>query len=318
MDVRFLQSFVTVVDVGSLAEAARRLDLTPAAIAARLHALEEELGVPLVRRAGRSVVPTEAGIRILDRARQVIRDIRDMGSVASGDASLGEFRLGSFVTAMGSIVPPLLGQLYRRHPNVNLFVKPGRSIELCESLTRGELDAAIVVEPQFAVAKGYQWVEFMAEPLVVVAPAAMAGRDPHELLASEHFIRYDRSVLGGQLADRYLRDHGIRPRQRLEVDGLMVIAALVGEGLGVALVPDWRPMWDAGLGIARCPLPDRAPVRRVGLIWSTHGPRATLAEALLAEARALFETPPFETPFDPHSGVLPRDSGKRRKSKSTP
>ncbi|WP_423199378.1 MULTISPECIES: LysR family transcriptional regulator [unclassified Cupriavidus] len=291
MDVRFLQSFVTVVDVGSLAEAARRLDLTPAAIAARLHALEEELGVPLVRRAGRSVVPTEAGIRILDRARQVIRDIRDMGAVASGDASLGEFRLGSFVTAMGSIVPPLLGRLYRQHPGVNLFVKPGRSIELCESLTRGELDAAIVVEPQFAVAKGYHWAEFMAEPLVVVAPAAMADRDPLALLATEPFIRYDRSVLGGQLADRYLRDHGIRPRQRLEVDGLMVIAALVGEGLGVALVPDWQPMWHSGLAITRRPLPDRAPVRRVGLIWSTHGPRASLAEALLAEARALFAQP---------------------------
>lgn len=290
MDVRFLQSFVTVVDVGSLAEAARRLDLTPAAIAARLHALEEELGVPLVRRAGRSVVPTEAGIRILDRARQIIRDIRDMNTVASGDASLGEFRLGSFVTAMGSIVPPLLGRLYRQHPNVNLFVKPGRSIELCESLVRGELDAAIVVEPQFAVAKGYQWEEFIAEPLVVVAPASMAGQDPHALLATQPFIRYDRSVLGGQLADRYLRDHNLRPHQRLEVDGLMVIAALVSEGLGVALVPDWAPMWDGRLAIARLPLPDRAPVRRVGLIWATHGPRASLAEALLAEARALFGT----------------------------
>ncbi|SFC20440.1 transcriptional regulator, LysR family [Cupriavidus sp. OV038] len=290
MDVRFLQSFVTVVDVGSLAEAARRLDLTPAAIAARLHALEEEIGVPLVRRAGRSVVPTEAGIRILERARQVIRDVRDMSTVASGDASLGEFRLGSFVTAMGSIVPPLLGQLYRRHPDVNLFVKPGRSIELCESLVRGELDAAIVVEPQFAVAKGYQWAEFIAEPLVVVAPAALAGQDPHVLLATQPFIRYDRSVLGGQLADRYLRDHDIRPHQRLEVDGLMVIAALVSEGLGVALVPDWAPMWDGPLKIARLPLPDRAPVRRVGLIWATHGPRASLAEALLDEARALFRT----------------------------
>lgn len=290
MDVRFLQSFVTVVDVGSLAEAARRLDLTPAAIAARLHALEEELGVPLVRRAGRSVVPTEAGIRILDRARQIIRDIRDMNTVASGDASLGEFRLGSFVTAMGSIVPPLLGRLYRQHPNVNLFVKPGRSIELCESLVRGELDAAIVVEPQFAVAKGYQWEEFIAEPLVVVAPASMVGQDPHALLATQPFIRYDRSVLGGQLADRYLRDHNLRPHQRLEVDGLMVIAALVSEGLGVALVPDWAPMWDGRLDIARLPLPDRAPVRRVGLIWATHGPRASLAEALLAEARALFGT----------------------------
>ena len=58
MDARFLLSFVTVVEVGSMAEAARRLDLTPAAIAARVHALEEELGVAIIKRAGRSVKAT--------------------------------------------------------------------------------------------------------------------------------------------------------------------------------------------------------------------------------------------------------------------
>ena len=119
------------------------------------------------------------------------------------------------------------------------------------------------------------------------APAALAQRDAHELLASEPFIRYDRSVLGGQLADRYLRDHGIAVRQRLEMDGLMAVAALVGQGLGVALVPDWAPIWSSGFDIARIPLPGRAPVRRVGMVWVTHGPRAVLAQALLAEARAV-------------------------------
>jgi DNA-binding transcriptional LysR family regulator len=291
MDVRFLQSFVTVVDVGSLAEAARRLDLTPAAIAARLHSLEEQLGAPLVKRAGRSVLPTEAGMRILDRARQVLRDVRDMSAVASAGAAVGEFRLGVFVSAMTGIMPPVLARLYRQHPDVSFLVKPGGSVELCQSVTNGELDAAIVVEPQFAVAKGYQWAQILEEPLVVVAPKSMATRDPLELLANEPFIRYDRSVLGGQLADRYLRDHDIHPHQRLEVDGLMAIATLVSEGLGVALVPDWAPMWQSGLRIARRPLPDRAPVRRVGLIWATHGPRASLAETLLAEAITLFGKP---------------------------
>ena len=71
MDIRYLQSFVTVVEVGSLAEAARRLDLTPAAIAARVRGLEEELGAVLVKRAGRSVKPTAAGEKILERAPRV-------------------------------------------------------------------------------------------------------------------------------------------------------------------------------------------------------------------------------------------------------
>ena len=74
MDVRYLQSFVTVVESGSYAQAARRLDLTPTAVAARVKALEQTLGLSLVKRAGRSVRPTDAGMRILDRARALLRD----------------------------------------------------------------------------------------------------------------------------------------------------------------------------------------------------------------------------------------------------
>jgi DNA-binding transcriptional LysR family regulator len=120
----------------------------------------------------------------------------------------------------------------------------------------------------------------------------MGGRDPHELLASEPFIRYDRSALGGQLADRYLRDHGLRPRQRLEIDNLMAIAALVDKGLGVSLLPDWPALDTSGLRIARLALPGpHVPVRRVGLAYALQGPCLPLALALLEEARTVFAAP---------------------------
>jgi DNA-binding transcriptional LysR family regulator len=288
MDARYLQSFVTVVEVGSLAEAARRLDLTPAAIAARVRALEEELGTTLVKRAGRSVKPTGAGVKILERARSVLRDIRDLHTIAGDGVALGELRVGVFTSAMTSVLPPVLKRLYARYPDLQVFVAPGNSVELCRQVGSGALDAAIVVEPQFAIAKGCEWRSLVAEPLVVVAPAALAGRPAHELLRTEPFIRYDRSVLGGKMVDRYLRDQGIRPRQRLEIDGLMAIAALVEQGLGVALLPDWAPLWQSGLAIARIPLPERAPVRHVGLIWDTQGPRVALAQAVLTAAEAVF------------------------------
>lgn len=288
MDIRYLQSFVTVVEVGSLAEAARRLDLTPAAIAARVRGLEEELGAILIKRAGRSVKPTAAGEKILERARAVLRDIRDLKATAKDGESLGELRLGVFVSAMTSMLPPVLNRLYVRYPDLNVFVVTGSSVDLCRQVATGAIDAAFVVEPQFAVAKSCAWVSLMEEPLVVVAHQSMAGRDAHELLRNEPFIRYDRSVLGGQLADRYLRDQGIRPKQRLEIDGLMAIASLVDQSLGVALLPDWSSLWQLGMSITRIPLPSRAPVRHTGLIWGEQGPRASLALAVLKEAKTLF------------------------------
>jgi DNA-binding transcriptional LysR family regulator len=291
VDLRYLQSFVTVVEFGSFAEAARRLDLTPAAIAARIHALEDDLGQALVKRAGRSVKATEAGEKILERARAVLRDVRDLRAVAGDGTSLGELRLGVFFSAMTNVLPPVLKGLYARHPALKIFVAPGNSVALCRQVSSGELDAAFVVEPQFTIGKNCEWRSLVEEPLVVVAPAALAGGDAHALLASQPFIRYDRAVLGGQLADRYLRDHGIRPQQRLEIDGLMAVAALVEQGLGVALVPDWAPLWTSGLAIVRIALPERAPVRRVGLVWAQQGPRASLAEAVLQQAQAVFGQP---------------------------
>lgn len=287
MDTRYLQSFVAVAELGSMAEAARRLDVTPAAIAARVNALEEEIGMALVQRAGRSVRPTQAGLLILDRVRNVLRDVRDLRAAATDGASLGELRLGVFVSAMTGLLPPVLKRLYERYPDLSVYVEPGKSVELCRQVATGALDAALVVEPQFAIAKGCAFQTLLEEPMVVVTRRSMPLRSAHDLLRNEPFIRYDRSALGGQLADRYLRDQGIAVRQRLEIDSLITVAALVGQGLGVALLPDWAPMWKTGLEIAKVALPDRAPVRRAGLIWATRGPRVALARALLAETQAV-------------------------------
>lgn len=288
MDIRYLQSFVTVADSGSFAQAARQLDLTSTAVAARVKALEQTLGLSLIQRAGRSVRPTDAGLRILERSRALLRDARDLATLVDDTAPYGELRLGVFVSAMTSVLPPVLKRFYDLYPSLSVFVTPGSSVELCRQVGAGELDAAVVVQPQFSLAKTCRWQSLMEEILVVVAPAAMAGHDPLELLRTQPFIRYDRSVLGGQLADRYLRDHGISPHQRLEIDSLLGVAALVDQGLGVALLPDWSSLWSTRYELARIPLPGRAPVRRVGLVWQERGPRAQLAEAFLREAQAVF------------------------------
>jgi len=293
MDLRTVQSFVAVVEEGSLAGAARRLNLTATAIAARVHALEQELGASLIRRAGRAVKPTEVGVRILDAAGGLLRDARHLRATALTDThtATGEIRIGSFVSARTGLVPPVLKALYAEYPTIQVWLTSGSSVALPQQVHDGALDLAFVVEPQFALGKNCQWRCLLEEPLVVVAPAALVAdreADALELLRHQPYICYDRTVLGGQLAERYLRDHGIVPQQRLEIDGLMTVAHLVGQGLGVALLPDWTPMWQAGLAIARVPLPGHAPVRRVGVVWARYGPRAFLAERVVALAAGIF------------------------------
>lgn len=289
MDIRYVQSFVAVVEGGSLAEAARRLDLSAAAVAARVRSLEEELGTSLVQRAGRSVRPTAQGLKVLESAHALLRSARDIQALArDAAAEIGELRLGVFVSAMTSVLPSLLQGFYASYPHASLLVEPGASVELCRRVAAGELDVAVVVEPQFAVPKTCDWIALMDEPLVVIAPAGTAQTDAHELLRREPFIRYHRNVLGGQLADRYLRDHDIVPHQRLEIDSLLAIAALVGKGLGVSLLPDWSQRWEGGLSLVKIELPDRPPVRRIGLIVARQSPHLALARVFAEQALRAF------------------------------
>lgn len=288
MDLRYLQSFVTTVECGSIAEAARRLDMTAAAVAARLKALEEELGTDLVRRSGRVVKPTAAGLNIFDSARNMLREERDIRALANAKVQLGELRLGSFVSALTTVLPPVLRRLYASNPNLSVSVVSNASTELCRMVATGDLDAAVVVEPQFAIPKTCEWRVLMEEPLVVVVPRELAHREAHDLLQTEPFIQYDRSVVGGQMADRYLRQHGLSPHTRLEINGLMSIAAMVDQGLGVSLLPDWSALWSSGLSIQRVPLPGVAPVRKSGLIWGSQSPRVPIARMFLEQAESLF------------------------------
>jgi DNA-binding transcriptional LysR family regulator len=288
MNVESLHSFVTVVEAGSFAEAARRLDVTSAAVAARVHALEHELGVALIQRAGRSVRATDAGAKLLERARSILRDVRDLRTIAGNSSLPGELRLGVFPTALIDMLPAVLQRMYAVYPDLAVFVQPSTSVQLCSLVASGELDAALVIEPQFALPKNSEWQPLTEERLVVIAHASLAAREPLSLLAEEPFIRYDRVSLGGQLADRYLRDSGIRPHQRLEIDNLFAIGALVSKGLGVSLLPNSPTLWSFGLEIATLQLSGEVPLRRVGVIRSLRGPCAPLTAELLRQAQHVF------------------------------
>ncbi|MGF6535207.1 MULTISPECIES: LysR family transcriptional regulator [Paraburkholderia] len=288
MDSRYLQSFVYVVELGSIAEAARRLDLTPAAVAQRVKMLEEELGAKLVRRSGRTVGTTEAGERILERARAVLHDIRDLKSDLNDASELaGELRLGGTPTMMTSLIPDVLGKLLARHPQMDIYLEPGTSVDLYRKVVNGDLDAAVLVQPLFDLPKSCDWHTFREEPLVLLTPASMQVSDVHEALRSQPFLRYDRNVVGGQLADGYLHQHGIKPHQRCELDGLDAIAVMVDRGLGVSLVPDWLMTRFGGLALAKWPLPHAFPKRVVGLLWGRSSARMRLVQAFLQTAMDL-------------------------------
>ncbi|MXQ13100.1 LysR family transcriptional regulator [Microvirga makkahensis] len=284
MDTEFLRTFVIVVEGGSIAEAARRLHLTPASVALRMRTLEKEFGTRLLVRSGRTVTPTEAGRALTELGRNLLRDVSNLKSALTTETPAGEIRIGAVPTAITGLMPRILTAVQEAYPGLEIHIVPGQSAELHSKVLSGEVDGAIIIEPYFALPKACGWAVLREEPLLVIAPSSMGGLDAHTVLATEPFIRYGRSFWGGRLVDNYLTQAKIRPRERFELSTLDAIAVMVDRGLGVSLVPDWSPPWPEGLSLAKLPLPFPTEPRRLGFLWMKGSARIRLLRIFLEQA----------------------------------
>jgi DNA-binding transcriptional LysR family regulator len=192
--------------------------------------------------------------------------------------------LGAFPSAASGLLPDILALLTRWYPEIEVHIVRDTSSLLYHKLLEGQFDLTMIAQPPFAIPKSFDWRALREEPLIVVAPAAMRSRDPHELLRFEPYIAMDHNSWAGRLADAYLRQTRIRPQERFELDGVETIALMVDRGLGVSLVPDWSKPWPEGLSLAISALPENPFARRVGLLWDRASIRVRLVHAFLEMA----------------------------------
>lgn len=286
METAYLKAFALVVETGSLAEAARRLNVTPAAVSQQIQVLERELGTRLLGRAGRTVAPTASGSRLAERCVPLLREVDSLRGWVNQADEARELRIGAINTALHSLLPDALARFTAEHPRVSVYIQSAMSGELYEAVKRSELDAAVCLHPPFPMPKAIAWELLRQEPLVVLAAERDRKADPHELLRTRPLIRYDRNLGGGKQADAYLRKAGITPSQeRFELSSLLAIAMMVDRGLGVSLVPDIASPLTSALHVARLSLPSEPEPRRFGMLWGRTSPRARLIESFLEQAR---------------------------------
>ncbi len=143
LDLDVLQSFASGVELGSFARAAERLGRSTSAISIQLKKLEEQLGTPLLQKAGRGLVLTPAGEVMLGYARRLL-ELNDEAVLAvRGQSLAGTVRLGLQDDFGDGVLTAVLGQFSRAHPGVHLDVLVGRNREVMAAMRRGELDLAL-------------------------------------------------------------------------------------------------------------------------------------------------------------------------------
>lgn len=142
-DLDVLRSFVTGVELSSFAKAAERLGRSTSAVSAQLKKLEEQVGVPILRKSGRGMVPTAAGETLLGYARRLLELNDEAATAVRGVELAGSVRLGMQADFGERILTDVLGRFARAHPKVMIEATVARNAELLDQIAGGRLDLAL-------------------------------------------------------------------------------------------------------------------------------------------------------------------------------
>ncbi|HEU5143603.1 MAG TPA: LysR family transcriptional regulator [Dermatophilaceae bacterium] len=222
-----MQTFLAVVDRGSVRAAAEALHVTPPAVSAAITAMERELGVALFVKAGRGITPTEAGRSFADSCRTMLGMLEEARDGVR-EAERSRLRLGAVESASEVVLPRLMAAFVRQHPTVELSLSVLPRDDLFARAGHHELDVVLAGRAP----PGSHLVSRASRPneLVLVASPALQG-DP---LTATWLLRGPGSGTRGSTTT-LLAQLEARPRTlTLGTHGAVVAAAR--EGLGVTLV----------------------------------------------------------------------------------
>jgi LysR family hydrogen peroxide-inducible transcriptional activator len=272
--LRYLTALAEHRHFGKAAEACA---VTQPALSMQMRDLEKDLGVRLVERRPGEAILTEVGAEVVRRAERVLAAARDLTDYArhSGRLLTGRLRLGFIPTLAPYVLPRVLPELQRVHPELHVELRETQTRNLTDELARGALDAALLALP---VEEGdFETLTLFDDPFLLAVPAADARSSAVKLSARD--IENDRLILLEE--GHCLRDQALAfcaPRRDtpsgLGATSLSTVMQMVANGYGVTLLPkialdvEGR---DARVKVLR--FRDPEPARRIGLAWRRTSPR---------------------------------------------
>jgi DNA-binding transcriptional LysR family regulator len=282
-----LRAFVEVVERGSFTAAARELNLTQPAVTHQVQELERRFQVTLVERFGKRAYLTEAGEKLIEHARNLLdEDSRTQVMMRRfGDGWLGRVRVGTSMTVLMYLLPPILRQLKTDHPQLEINLKAGLTTTTLQMLKTNALDLGLCALPIEDPA--FETVPLFKDELVAILPAALGHVPktvtPAFLSRCPLILGSENSALRRAITD-WLASAGPPPKPLMEFDNVEAMKSVVAVGLGASIVPHLSlgaGHVAAGNMLVR-PLSPRAS-RQVGLV-RLRGKRSTDGMELVSAA----------------------------------
>jgi LysR family hydrogen peroxide-inducible transcriptional activator len=299
LTLKHLRYFDALARHRHFGRAAEASAISQPALSLQVKELEAILGAPLVERGARQITLTTLGEIFSLRAREVMRAVDDLATLARASTGplSGRLRLGVIPTVAPYLLPRLMQVLGESFPDLDLRPREAVTPKLVRDLSEGRLDLALVAlpvsEPSFVEAALFE------EEFLLVRNEALADEPipalvdlpemPLLLLEEGHCFR-DQAI-------SFCKMPPSLSGEIMEGTSLSTLVQMVGAGIGVTLIPEMAAEIEArSAPVVMHRLPAPVPGRTIGLVWRRSDPMtdryAALAEGLqsgLARAASSFD-----------------------------
>lgn len=290
LTLKQLRYFDALARMRHFGQAADICAISQPALSMQIKELEESVGTALFDRSARQIRLTGFGEEFADRARQILRQVDELGELArtTRDQLAGRLRIGVIPTIAPYLLPRLIGRLTQDYPALDIRIRETVTTKLLQELSDGRLDTAILALP--VSEPGLTEVALFEEDFVLVRPAADSGkpvpnrdklREMRLLLLEEGHCFRDQALSFCDLS-------ATAPRELMDGSSLSTLVQMVSAGIGITLIPEMAVPVEtrsATVSVARFDAP--RPTRSVGMVWRKSSP---LVKGLEQVAEAVRDT----------------------------
>jgi LysR family hydrogen peroxide-inducible transcriptional activator len=285
--LRQLRYFDALARHGHFGRAAEACAISQPALSMQIKEMEQALGGLLLERSARQVSLTRFGEELAGRVRDILRSVDELGDFAraSRDRLAGRLRIGLIPTIAPYLLPRIIANLTRMHPELDIQVRETLTPKLIRELAEGRLDTAIVALP--VSEPSLTEVALFSENFLLVRPRKDEGTPvpSREMLREMRLLLLEEGHCFRDQALSFCKTQSSRPRELLDANSLSTLVQMVSSGIGVTLIPEMAVPVEtrsASVSVARFKNPQ--PSRTIGMVWRKTSP---LARQLLQISEAV-------------------------------
>lgn len=233
MEIRHMQTFISIVELGGFTKAAENLGYAQSTITSHIKILERELDKPLFDRLGKKIILTKVGHDLIPYAKKILSLYEEVKNITCHENDVsGDLLIGAGESLCIYRLGKILKEYKETFPNVNIIIKNDTCSNLRSQLHSGDIDIVFTIEPE--VIDSALIVNKLKDESMVIVEASDSDLNS---ISSQSILLTEKGCNFRKTFDRYLHENDLNRRNTLEFSSIEVIKNCAINGLGFSFLP---------------------------------------------------------------------------------